>query len=515
MDQLTNNKSDNYTIVSIILAILCITIPIVINPDQAQTFISTTYQRTVDIFGPSYMILGVMTLLFLVTLSVSKYGKFKLGGENSSPEFSNFSWSSMLFCSGIGGGILYWSGVEWAYYVSRPPFGIEPFSEGAYHLASAYGMFHWGLTGWALYCLPAIAIAIPFYHYNLGSLRLSSGLRTNKNSAIENSFIGRLVDLIFVIILIGASGGTIGMYVPIIGAGLSEVFGINHDLILDLSMLSLCTLMFGASVYRGIDKGIKILSNFNVLLALTFLILIFFLGSFQEIIALSIEAIKSLFTNFVGMNSLGITEQSDFADDWTIFYWAWWLALGPQVGLFVARISKGRTLRELVMGMLIIGSLGCFIFFAILGNYAINLELSNQLIVTDILANDGHQIAATAILLQLPFGELFVLAYCLIVIIFIVTSYDSVSYILSYHVKTTASEAYEPSKNMRLFWALVLAILPACLFLIGSNRTAMDLILLMSPPLLFLSPIFALSMIKTLRSHYALKDSTMDKNISE
>jgi BCCT family betaine/carnitine transporter len=273
--------------------------------------------------------------------------------------------------------------------------------------------------------------------------------------------------------------------------------------------------MFGASVYRGIDKGIKILSNFNVLLALTFLILIFFLGSFQEIIALSIEAIKSLFTNFVGMNSLGITEQSDFADDWTIFYWAWWLALGPQVGLFVARISKGRTLRELVMGMLIIGSLGCFIFFAILGNYAINLELSNQLIVTDILANDGHQIAATAILLQLPFGELFVLAYCLIVIIFIVTSYDSVSYILSYHVKTTASEAYEPSKNMRLFWALVLAILPACLFLIGSNRTAMDLILLMSPPLLFLSPIFALSMIKTLRSHYALKDSTMDKNISE
>ena len=96
------------------------------------------------------MILGVMTLLFLVTLSVSKYGKFKLGGENSSPEFSNFSWSSMLFCSGIGGGILYWSGVEWAYYVSRPPFGIEPFSEGAYHLASAYGMFHWGLTGWAL-----------------------------------------------------------------------------------------------------------------------------------------------------------------------------------------------------------------------------------------------------------------------------------------------------------------------------------------------------------------------------
>ena len=508
-----NNKSDNYTIVSVILAILCITIPIVIDPNKAQIFISTTYQRTVDIFGSSYMILGILTLLFLIFLSASKYGKFKLGGDNSTPEFSNFSWSSMLFCSGIGGGILYWSGVEWAYYVKRPPFDIEPFSEGAYHLASAYGMFHWGFTGWALYCLPAIAIAIPFYHYNLGSLRLSSGLRTNQNSAIENSFIGRLVDFIFVIILIGASGGTIGMYVPIIGAGLSEVFKINHGLILDLSMLSLCTLLFGASVYRGINKGIKILSNFNVLLALTFLLLILVLGPFQEIIVLSIEAIKSLFTNYFGMNTLGITERSDFADDWTIFYWAWWLALGPQVGLFVARISKGRTLRELIMGMLIIGSFGCFIFFSIIGNYAINLELNNQLMVSEILANDGHQIAATSILMQLPFGEFFVLAYCLIVIIFIVTSYDSVSYILSYHVKSTASEAYEPSKNMRLFWALVLAILPACLFLIGSNRTAMDLILLMSPPLLFLSPIFVISMIKTLRSHYASEDSSIEKNL--
>jgi BCCT family betaine/carnitine transporter len=172
------------------------------------------------------------------------------------------------------------------------------------------------------------------------------------------------------------------------------------------------------------------------------------------------------------------------------------------VGLFVARVSKGRTLREVILGMLILGSLGCTLFFAIMGNYAINLELSGQMEVSSILANEGHQVAATKVILSLPFGKVFLFTYCLIVVIFIATSYDSVSYILASHIRKTGINYSEPTRSSRLFWAFVLAIIPACLFIIGSNRTAMDLILLMSPPILILSPIFVFSMVKTLRNHY-------------
>jgi len=497
-----NNSTDKFTVFSVLLAIAVITIPMVLFPGQAETFIRETYQNIVNVFGSTYMVFTLLTVIFMISLCMTKYGGYRLGGEDSTPEYTNLSWSSMLFCSGIGGGILYWGVVEWAYYVDQSLFGIEAYSERAYHLASAYGMFHWGLSGWALYLIPTITIAVPYYHYKLGSLRLSSGLRTNSNVSVEHSVIGRSVDFIFVLVLIGASGGTLGMYVPVIGAGVSELFNLEHNLMLDLSMLALCTMLFGYSVYKGIYNGIRLISNINVIMALTFLMFILILGPTKEILILTYSAFKELAINFAGMNTLGIIEKSKFADDWSIFYWAWWLALGPQVGLFVARVSKGRSLREVILGMLILGSLGCTLFFAIMGNYAINLELSGQMEVSSILANEGHQVAATKVILSLPFGKVFLFTYCLIVVIFIATSYDSVSYILASHIRKTGINYSEPTRSNRLFWAFVLAIIPACLFIIGSNRTAMDLILLMSPPILILSPIFVFSMVKTLRNHY-------------
>lgn len=497
-----SSNTDQITVFSIFLAIVVITLPMVIYPIETGELIRDIYQNIVDLLGPTYMVFGILTLVFILYIALSKYGNFRLGGQDTTPEYSNFSWVCMLFCSGIGGGILYWSVVEWAYYVDESLFGIQPFSERAFHLASGYGIFHWGITGWALYCFPAIAIAVPFYHFKLGSLRLSSGLRTNSESSVETSFFGRLVDFVFVFVLIGASGGSMGMYVPIVAAGVSEIFNIEHTLMLDLSMLALCTSLFAYSVYKGIYKGIRVISNANILMSLLFLIAVLSFGPAYEILTLTFNALKEISINFIGMNTLGIMEESKFAEDWTVFYWAWWLALGPQVGLFVARVSKGRTLREVIIGMLLLGSFGCFLFFAIIGNYAITLELSGQLIVSEILANEGHTVAATKTILTLPYGELFVFAYCLIVVIFIATSYDSVSYLLSSHVKKISNDDFRPSRYSRLFWAFILSILPACLFFINSNRAAMDVILIMSPPLLVIFPIFAGSLVRTLKKHY-------------
>ena len=222
---LHKGKTDQFSFISILIVIACITLPIALKPDSAAVFIREIYQGIVSLFGSTYMVFGIATSVFLLVLAFSKYGKFVLGGKDATPEFGNFSWASMLFCSGIGGGILYWSGVEWAYYVNQPPFGLEPLSQDSYMLASAYGAFHWGISGWALYCLPTVVIAVPFYHYKLGSLRLSSGLRGLRGNQVENSILGRCIDLIFVIVAIGASGGSMGMYIPVISAGISELYG--------------------------------------------------------------------------------------------------------------------------------------------------------------------------------------------------------------------------------------------------------------------------------------------------
>ena len=152
-------------------------------------------------------------------------------------------------------------------------------------------------------------------------------------------------------------------------------------------MLAVCTGLFAFSVYRGIYSGIRVISNINIIISLLFLLGVLALGPAGEIFTLTSQAMSELGKNFFAMNTLGIVEDSEFAEPWTIFYWAWWIALGPQVGLFVARVSKGRTLKEVFLGMLVFGSLGCFLFFSILGNYAINLELTGQMNVTQTLSD--------------------------------------------------------------------------------------------------------------------------------
>ena len=184
----------------------------------AKTIIDNIYSLVVSYFGSSYLILAIVSFLFLIILATSNYGKYILGGKDTSPEFSYFSWIGMLFCSGIGGGIIYWSGVEWAYYVGIPQFSIDAYSSEAYSLATAYGLFHWGLSAWSIYGIPAIALSIAFYKYNLNSLRLSSSLKGLGIPDIESSYFGRFIDLIFILATVGAAGGTIGSYIPMLSS---------------------------------------------------------------------------------------------------------------------------------------------------------------------------------------------------------------------------------------------------------------------------------------------------------
>jgi len=220
-----------------------------------------------------------------------------------------------------------------------------------------------------------------------------------------------------------------------------------------------------------------------------------------NLVEIALSGIQYSFVYFWNMSTLGIKENSDFAREWTIFYWAWWVAFGPLVGLFIARISKGRTLREIIFGMLFFGTLGTWLFYLVLGGYAMNGELSNEIKVIENLKDIGHANTAITVVNSMPFNYLMLLIFCVITIVFITTSYDSMSYVISYHVLRTDGEVTNPHRNLRLLWAVILGILPACLVLYSDHSVALDLILITSLPLLFCYPLMAISIVKELKNY--------------
>ncbi|MFL2701635.1 MAG: hypothetical protein EVA52_00100 [Gammaproteobacteria bacterium] len=496
--QLDKLGVDKITLSISLFSVLFIATFILYDAEFAKRTIDLSYKSIVSVFGPSYLILTLFCFFFLLFLCLSKFGNYKFGGNEACTEFSYISWIGMLFCSGIGGGIIYWSGVEWSYYVGNPPFGIDPYSSESFSLATAYGLFHWGISAWSIYGIPAIALSIAFYKYNLNSLRLSSSLSGLGILNIESTLFGRFIDLIFILATVGAAGGTIGSYIPMLSSGFSEIFNLNKGLYLDILVICLCVGLFGYSVYKGLDKGIKNLSNFNLILALVFLIIIIFSTDIIGLIETSVSGLLFSITHFWDMSTLGISEESQFAEEWTIFYWAWWVAFGPLVGLFIARISKGRTLRQVILGMLFFGTLGTWLFYMILGGFAMNLELSGEFSTIQSMNSFGHADTAIAVVKNLSFEILMVFIFCLITIIFVTTSYDSMSYVISYHVMKTSNENKEPDKKLRLFWAIILGILPAALVIYSDHSVALDIILITSLPLMLIYPLMAISIYREL-----------------
>jgi len=497
-NQLDRLGVDKITLCLSLFSVFFIATFIFYDAEFAKRTIDLTYQSIVSVFGSSYLILTLFCFFFLIFLCISKFGNYKFGGDEALTEFSYLSWVGMLFCSGIGGGIIYWSGVEWSYYVGNPPFGVMPYSEESFSLATAYGLFHWGISAWSIYGIPAIALSIAFYKYKLNSLRLSSSLSGLGIPNIESTLFGRFIDLIFILATVGAAGGTIGSYIPMLSSGFSEIFNINNGLYLDILVICLCVSLFGYSVYKGLDKGIKKLSNFNLLLALFFLLIIIFSTNVLSLIETSLSGLLFSITNFWDMSTLGISEESEFAEEWTIFYWAWWVAFGPLVGLFIARISRGRSLRQVILGMLLFGTLGTWLFYMILGGFAMNLELSGEFAVLQSMNSVGHADTAIAVVKNLPLETFMIFIFCLITIIFVTTSYDSMSYVISYHVLKTSNENKEPDKKLRLFWALILGILPAALVIYSDHSVALDIILITSLPLMLIYPLMAISIYREL-----------------
>ena len=480
-------------------------VPLFAFPAASSAFLERLYTYVSSQFGVLYLLASVSAIGFLAWLAFSRFGNVRLGEtDDGKPEFSDISWVGMLFCAGVGAGLLYWCGIEWGFYYDTPPFGVEARSPEAAEWASTYGLFHWGFTAWAFYCLPAIAIAYPYYSKKLDILRFSVSCHWFLKGR-EHGTIARTIDFLFMVALLGGAASGLGFSTPMIAATIAWLFNIEPTSTLEVGVVFLCMSLFAASVWLGLKKGIKRLSDINVTLAFALLAFIVLIGPTAFLLKTSLNGFGLMVQNFVRMNFwTDPFSDSGFVENWTVFYWAWWIAFAPYVGLFVTRISKGRTIRQMITGMLIWGSLGGWLFYMVLGNYGLYLQLEGIVDVTGIMSSDSGNAAIVAILETLPLAGIVIALFSIIAIIFAATTYDSASYTLASSATLHLKAGDDPARWHRVFWAFALGVMPVALMLLEAPLRPIQVVLLIvSLPILIVGVMMSISLVKTLQSDYS------------
>ena len=480
--------------------VFAVCIPLGLYPEAGAVVLNDAFTFVTEELGIVYIVASIGAIGFLLFLAFSRFGRIVLGTK-AGPDYSNFSWAAMLFCGGIGTSVLYWGTIEWAHYYQSPPMGLEPESAEALHWAVAYPVFHWGFTGWALYCLPAIAVAYAYHVRGVTSLTLSAACEPIIGR-LSKGFVGRFIDMTYTIGLIGACSTGIGLAVPLIAACLGTMFGLEDTFALKVVVITVITLVFGISVWVGLDRGIKRLSNLAVWMAFGLLAFVLITGPTVFILELGTSTVGFMLQNFVTMSTwTDPNSQAAFVESWTVFYWAWWIALGPFMGIFITKISGGRTIRQVILGSLGYGTLGTTLFFVVLGNYAVHLELMGQMAVLGNLNDQGAATAIVAVIESLPLSVLVLPIFCLICIIFAATSYDSASYTLASSTTRALPRDDHPARWNRVFWAITLGALPITLIQIGGLRPLQSAVVAVSVPLLLVLALMTAALWKSLKAH--------------
>jgi BCCT family betaine/carnitine transporter len=491
----------SFTTCVAIIALVCL--PIALVPDAAAFYLQSGYDWISRELGILYLLASVAAIGFLVCLAASRFGAVKLGQEDDVVEFSQISWVAMLFCAGVGAGLIYWCATEWAYYYDAPPFGVEPRSDEAAEWASTYGLFHWGFTAWAFYCLPAIAIAYPYYVKKMNILRFSVSCNWFLKGK-EQGPLARAIDLFFMIALIGGAASSLGFSTPMIAACLAWLFDTEPSFNLEMAVVVLCVLLFAVSVWLGLRQGIKRLSDINLVLAFGLLLFILLVGPTVFLLKTSLNGVGLMAQNFLRMNFwTDPFSDSGFVESWTVFYWAWWIAFAPYIGLFVTRISRGRTIRQVITGMLLFGSLGSWVFYMIVGNYAMYLELTGIVDFTGIMSSIDGNAAIVAMLEQLPLAPFVISVFSAIAIIFAATTYDSASYTLASAATLNLRAGDDPARWHRAFWAFAFGLMPVALMYIGGLRVMQVIVLIASLPILFIGVVMSIGLVKNLKADAA------------
>lgn len=457
---------------------------LIVYPDSSQAWASNAMSAITSNFGWLLVAFGFGAFVFALWLAFGRYGNVKLDRQQGDKEYSEVSWAAMMFSAGIGIGLMSWSFVEPVYYLSTPPLGLEPHSVDAFNWGHMYTLFHWSFVPWTLYAIPAVAVAYRLYVRNRPYLRISEACRPVFKSQ-SDGFLGVVTDTLILLGLLGGAGTSLGLGVPLVSELVSHLFGVEDSIGMRLGVIGFWALLFGGSAYRGLKQGIRWLSDINIVLAIIVVAFVLLAGPTVFILSLTMSSFGLLLDSFTQISFwLAPITGDSFPDNWTLFYWAWWVAYAPLMGLFIGRISKGRTIKSLALGTLTWGSLGCMSFLAVCGAYALNLELTGVLAVSELLQQSGIPSTVVAILETLPFSTLVISVFTLLSFVFLATTLDSSAYVLASISTKRLAGGEEPARWNRVAWAVILAALAVGLLVIDALDTVKASTIVLALPLI-------------------------------
>ncbi|WP_377889456.1 BCCT family transporter [Alkalihalobacillus sp. R86527] len=401
-------------------------------------------------FGWFYLLAASAFLIFAIYLIFSKFGRIRLGKDSDRPEYSTITWFAMLFSAGMGIGLVFWGVAEPMFHYYTPPAGASPESDEAARLAFRYSFFHWGLHPWGIYTVVALALA--YFKFRRGAPGVVSAVFQPLLGDRVYGPIGKLIDVIAVFATVFGVATSLGFGASQIGGGISYLTDIENSFTTQLVIILVVTVLYMISATTGISRGIKYLSNTNIVLAILLMFFLLFAGPTNFIMDLFTSTLGSYIQNLPSMSlRMRPFEGSSWIQSWTIFYWAWWIAWAPFVGTFIARVSKGRTIREFVLGVLLVPTIFGALWFSVFGGSAISLDMAGTG-VYDIISNQGMEVALFAVLEQFPLGTFMSVIAILLISTFFITSADSATFVLGMQ---TTNGSLNPSTGVKLTWGVI------------------------------------------------------------
>ena len=419
--------------------------------------------------GWLYMLITTFFLGFVIYLAFSRYGKIKLGQPDDEPEFGYFAWFAMLFQAGMGIGLVFWGVAEPLTHYNTPPLGLtEARTPEAASLALQTAFFHWCLHPWAMYATIGVAVAYFTYRRGMSNLQISTVFRPLLGDRVDGP-LGNAIDILAILATLFGVAVSLGLGTLQIAAGLSTVFGLPDGVGMLLIIVAVTAVAYMLSAATPIEKGINYLSQASMYLA--FLLLVYFLVVGPTLLQLNTftEELGVYLANLVPQSlrmSAFNPQEAEWLGSWTIFFWATWIAWGPYVGAFIARISKGRTIREFIVGVLIGPSLFSMIWFSVFGAAGIRLDNRTGGDLGDAVANDGASVALFEFLGQYPLALLTSLLALFLVFIFFVAGADAGTVVLG---SMSAGGVLNPKTSIKLTWGVIMAALAVALLLAGGG----------------------------------------------
>lgn len=504
MEQKTK-KNETVFIVSMLIVVLIVAWGLLL-PGNFETVANASFNFLSKNFGWFYTFMMTAFIAFSVWIGFfSKFRNIKLGPDDSKPEFSNISWFAMLFSAGMGIGLVFWGIAEpLNHYIN--PIGVEPMTEAAAQFAMTKSFLHWGLHPWANYCVLGLGLAYMQFRKNKPGLVSSIFIPLLGEDRVAGP-IGKTIDILAVFATAAGMATSLGLGTFQINSGLNYMFGIPENTAAQLAIVIGITIIYTWTAVTGVDKGIKMISNLNMVLVAVILAGSFLFGPTVGIMNTLVESTGLYFQNLIG-NALemGAFGNSDWYGSWTIFYWAWWIAWAPFTGVFIARISRGRTIREFVAGVLFVPAIVSFIWFSIFGGISFSVAADVAL-----EAAKSTSTAFFVVMHQIPFGAALSFVAILLLFTFFITSANSATFVLG---MLTQHGDLEPDNKRKTVWGILQAALALSLMIGSANGLQMlqTISIIAAFPFTFIMLFTMIALYKALQTDESLRTHALHTN---